>query len=81
MDNKLERITLNKAMQQQYTPSQNQYSNLTNALNGIAKVYGAGDIAISSIENALSHAYMCGFTTGKKQENKELMAELEKPMV
>ena len=47
-------------MQEQYKPSQQEYSKLAKAINEMVKVNGAGDIAISAIENALAHAYMCG---------------------
>ena len=54
------RIGFNKAMQEQYAPSQQEYSKLAKAINEMVKAHGPGDVAVSAIENALAHAYMCG---------------------
>ena len=77
----LAREALNKAMQKQYTPPREEYSELAKAIIGICKANGGNDVAVSGAENALAHAYMCGFNSGAKQESKRLMAELEKPLV
>ena len=74
-------IAFNKALQQQYIPSQSQYTKLEKTLVEAIKIQEINEVAFSNAKNALAHAYMCGFTKGKDKEREELMAEFGKPLV
>lgn len=58
------RERFNKAISKPYVPPQNEYSELASSLIGIVPEHNTSKVTLSLFENALAHAYMCGYASG-----------------